>query len=177
MNLYDLIVAKKLSGGGGGGGGGSEIETGTWTPSGSSVTREFIPFSESHSDLPSIVILSLTQSNADNWGNNKVTRFQYIDYYKLFGKGFNTEKSATDGFGYSLVEVLAWYNSGSATTLYKIMTSHNSSDSGNADKTYPRYFVSESGFYATADFKSTSQVFVKSSSSSIGEWQWIAIWT
>lgn len=175
MDLFDIAVAKKLAGGGGGGGG-AEIETGTWTPSGSSVTREFIPFAEPHSDLPSIVILTLIQPSADNWGNYKVTKFQYIDYYKLFGNGFNTEKGAADGFGYSLVEVLAWYSSGSATTLYKMMTSHNSSDSGNADKTYPRYFVSESGFYATADFKSSSQVFAKPSTT-IGEWHWIAIWT
>lgn len=157
--------------GGGGGGGGAEIETGTWDPSANDVRREFIPFANSHSKLPAIIILTLLQDSADTWSNSYVTKFQYTDLYQLYGKGFNISNSTTDGFGYSLVEAIGW--TASDTSVYKIMTSHNSSEAGDADKTYPRYFVNESGFYATANFKVTSLKFVKHIA---GEWHWVAIW-
>lgn len=173
MDLFDIAVASKLAGGGGGGGGGFEIETGTWTPSANQVTREFIPFAQTHSKLPTIVILTLTQTSADNWYDKVVTRFQYTDYYQLFGEGFNTEKGTNDGFGYSLIDTLAWV-SGTNTQLFKIMTSHKSNETGDTDKTYPRYFVSENGFYATANAKYANAFFIKHDA---GTWHWIAIWT
>lgn len=175
MDLFDIAVAKALAGGsGGGGGGGLDFEVGEWTPTANQIKREFVPFAKTHSELPTIVIATFTQTSADYWGNNNVTKWQYTDYYKLHQAGYNTERSAADGFGYSLIEAITWYNSASATTLYKMMTSHNSSESVDTDKTYPRYFVTESGFYATADFKSSSAYFPKHTS---GIWKWIAIWT
>jgi len=172
MNLYELAIAKKLSGGGGGGGGGSDkIETGIWEPSARDVKREFIPFANSHSKLPAIIILTVAQDSADTWSSSYVTKFQYTDFYQLYGKGFNISNSTTAGFGYSLVEALTWSNND--TTVYKIMTPHNSTEAGDADKTYPRYFVNESGFYATADFVMTAGKFPKPLAS---KWHWVAIW-
>lgn len=167
MDLFDIAVARKLAGGGGGGGG-AEIETGTCVFT-SQTPRQFIPFANTHASTPSIVILCALQDSADYWNNNYATRFEYVDYYKLFGKGINVNNNK---FGYSVVSVWMWYSNN--LNDYRVATSHKSTEAGDADATYPRYFVKEDGFYATANATTSGGFFPNSQSL---EWHWIAIWT
>jgi hypothetical protein len=168
MDLFDIAVASKLAGGGGGGGGGAEIETGTCVFT-SQTSRQFIPFANTHASMPTIVILGALQDSADYWSSNYVTRFEYVDYFKLFGKGINVNNNK---YGYSLVSAWKWYSNN--LTEYRIATSHKSTEIGDTDATYPRYFVKEDGFYATANETSSNGVFPNSTAL---EWHWIAIWT
>lgn len=171
MNLYDLAIAKKLAGGGGGGGGGLEYETGEWLPPDKTTNRAFIPFAKTHAKLPAIVIIALAQTAADYWSNNRVTAFEYYDFYQLWNKGFNINK--TDGFGYSLIKTAKW-SSDRVSFEGVVLTSHNSDSSGDTDNTYPRYFVNESGFYIDANPDTfNGRTFPKPNDDNF---KWIAIW-
>ena len=153
---------------GGGGGGGIEIETGTHVFT-ENTQREFISFANTHSDVPAIVILAGLQDSADYWSNNYVTRFEYVDYFKLFGKGINVNENK---FGYSVTSVWRWYSNN--IQEYRNASSHKSSEPEDTDASYPRYFVRENGFYAIANPVSSAAYWFPNHSAL--EWHWIAIW-
>lgn len=165
MNLYELAVAKALSGSGGGGGGGLEIETGDWTPS-ADTTRERIRFSKEHEYAPSIICVMWGSSNYPETYNATILAWNYVDYYKLTKCGVPNK---TNAMWYSCILTEYGYNTAISNTM--IGTSNNSDSSGSSNAGYPRYFVTEKWFYPTYD-AATPRYFRGGHT-----YKWIAVWT
>lgn len=145
------------------GGGGTEIEMGTWTPT-SDIVKGNISFENSHSSPPSIVYM--IDANNRTFTNNYSRQFLYIDVYRLFGTKYIKSSSVN---GYAYVQVGRWYSNSLQPS--DLVLQHTSDEAGDSDNTYPRFFVSETGFYPTydgtaANFKWKEDI----------NYNWIAIW-
>lgn len=70
------------------GGGGLEYEEGTWTPTTDTNGNDIeIPFQNTHTEPPSIVIISDTTNTLDT-NTYTLHSWAFIDFYKLFGFPF-----------------------------------------------------------------------------------------
>ena len=145
---------------------GLEYETGTYEPEEDDF-KPTISFTNTHTTLPSLVIISETSNIYDETTNSNYM-FTYIDYNLFVGSELY-EKS--DG---SLVDygfVLALYRATgleSLITYYKTLT-HGATESSSSDPEYPRYWVSETGF--TPSSNSRNRLWRSGKT-----FEWIAVW-
>lgn len=128
MDLFDLAIAKKLSGGGGGGGGGGlEYEEGTFTPT-ADVISPAISFAKSHNIPPGFVIMTIVNKSSFV-GENTNVEFGLMNYKDLFGEFKRQSNQTMYGFTFKKYRDTGAYVSG---TTANITTSAGISDYATA---------------------------------------------
>ena len=147
--------------------GGSSVlvyETGTYTPS-TDTDRPTINFTNVHSEAPIYVgIFDTTDTSEQTTQTNYA--WQYFDHYKMWGTSL---PYSSTGLRYAFIFYYYRATSTTATTTAWIQCSNNSDSSGDGDTSYPRYWVTETGFKPSSN--STSRKWRPSRT-----YKWIAIW-
>ena len=148
----------------GGGGGGLVYETGTYTPR-EDLARPTISFANTHSEAPVLVLLS-DQTGTASSATNSNHNFCYCDFYKLWGHGIPYSSS---GFRYAIAYFSYRGTSTSSVTTASVVCSQNSDSTSASGTSYPRYWVSPTGFHpysnSTSRYWRTGRTF-----------KWIAVW-
>jgi len=161
---YDVTTLANLVVDVAGGGSGLEFETGVYTPD-EDIARPTIPFSQSHSKTPAIVVMidstgtshSTTYSNY-SWG--------FVDYYRITGHGIPYSSS---GFRYAVAFHNYRGSSTSSTTTTTTTISYNSDNTGSSGTSYSRYWVTSSEFHP---YTSSTSRYWRSGRT----YTWYAIW-
>ena len=122
INLFDIAVAKKLSGGGGGGGG-LEYEEGLFSPS-EDIICPTISFSKAHSKPPGVVIMTILDKTTVVEQNTNAA-FCLINYRDLFGEFKRQSSQTLYGYLYKSYRSTGSFVSGESLN---IMTSAEISD-------------------------------------------------
>ena len=145
---------------------GLEYETGTYTPT-TDTFKPTISFANTHATLPSVVAIYDTTNSYSSTSNSNYS-FAYIDANTLTGAVlYENSNSSTIDYGF----VLALYRASNADALvtYFKNLNHSASESGNSDSTYPRYWVSETGFTPSSNSQTRTWKANRT-------YKWIAIW-
>lgn len=146
---------------GGGGGGGLEYEEGEWVPA-EDVNTATIPFSKTHTKPPFTVLMAdITGGQYDT--STYLSGFFYSETSALWGAGMPSTTANAYAYG-GIVAVRA-----SRQNLTNSNGFRYDSNTSGSTTTYPRYFVTESGF--TPKGTSTSHLFKAGRT-----YKWIAIW-
>ena len=154
-SLAEVVVAVS-------GGGGCEYETGTYTPT-ADIARPSISFSKTHSTTPILIAMHDVSGESTITQNSNLV-FVYYDAYRMWGIGFpqstSARRVATAYFTYKTSSSIS--NSGTVVT-------YNSDNAGSSDKSYSRYWATESGFHPYSN--ENSRYWRKNR-----DYKWIAIW-
>lgn len=147
-----------------GGGGGLEYEEGTWTPT-ADIARATISFQRTHSEMPIHVVLfdisSVDTLNADN-----CTFWCYDDAYLISGYPFSVHKSS----GMQCYSIPQWvYTTSTSYSAGRVYCTYPSSSTSDISSSYPRYWVTETGFHPYSN--SASRYFRAGRS-----YKWFAAW-
>lgn len=138
-----------------------KYESGTWVPA-NDVVNGTIPFSKAHSKLPAIYIIQ--DDGSTQAPNNSCITLIYANYGQFSGNptivGSNNR--------YASILIGALNASGTSAANYTHCT-HPASDSGDSDKSYPRYWCTESELKPYS--YDASRYFYASR-----QYKWIAIW-
>lgn len=154
----------KTQGTASGGGGGLEYETGTWTPT-ADIARATISFQRTHSEMPIHVILS-DISSKDTLIADSCTFWCYDDPYLISGYPFPMNASSA----VQCYSISQWvYSSSSSYGAGRIYCTDPSSSTSDSSSSFPRYWVTETGFYPYSN--SESRYFRAGRS-----YKWIAVW-
>ena len=146
----------------GGGGSGLPYETGTYKPS-EDTARPTISFTNTHTKMPIFILM------VDNDGylstSNTGMYWYYINWEQLFSPVYPSETS------YRYGEERHSYRSTNATTITGTNTSitYPEANTTTSSNTYPRYWVTESGF---RPYCSSSSRYWRANRN----YKWIAIW-
>lgn len=98
-------------------GGGTEYEEGKYTPTAEKSSSLTIPFSNSHSEPPAIVIVTLTNEGTVTSTSSMFYRFAYERYDRLLGKGMAQSASIFSIYGAHSENGQSYNSSGSITTV------------------------------------------------------------
>ena len=141
---------------------GYPYETGTWTTN-SNIARPTVNFTNSHQDAPAIYYFYDGTGSYFSTGNtNHFTLF--FDFEKILGAPLYS--SDTDK-AYAFI----YYRSrtSSAFTGNSVLCSHSSSESGNSDTSYPKYWVTAASMYP---YCNSSSRYWRANRT----YKWIALW-
>ena len=146
----------------GGGGGGLVYEAGTWTPSEDTATPS-IAFTNTHTEAPIYVLITDATGTYYDTSSSSFT-WEYADYWKAFGAVINPSSS---GVLYGNVFQRMRTNNTSSLTTTNTTLTHNSDDPDSSSSSYPRYWVTETGFnpIISSRYWRTGRTY-----------KWIAIW-
>lgn len=139
---------------------GMTFETGTWTPA-EDIARGTISFASTHSSMPLYVcIFDQTQTTHETGSPSYML---YMDEYQIFGATFPSNTN----FRYGCITSL--FKTDSGTNVYVGTLQYPSTETGNSSTAYPRYWVTESGFYpysgSTARYWRAGRTY-----------KWLAVW-
>ena len=149
-----------------------ESEEGTFTVESDSQIPE-ITFSNTHTSTPAIIIVK--DNNDDSYVPNLgVVNWVYIDYEKI-GNPVLMPTSTSYITYYAIVMSQVRSSSGNSTSITNNGCTYSSDVSTDTSKSYPRFFVSETGFKPRVDYI-TSSSYVNSTYLSTRSYKWIAIW-
>ena len=147
------------------GGGGLVYETGTYTPT-SDVASATVSFTNTHSTLPAIVVMAEASNSLSSWTNYSLFEWNYINTGDLFGGGYPRSSAY---LGYGRVDVIRKSNTSSLNVTNTISFQYPSSETSDANETYPRYWVTASSFKA---YSSNNTYYWRSGRT----YKWIAVW-
>ena len=145
--------------------GGIEYETGTWTPS-EDVASYVISFSNTHTEAPFFVLLmDATGTYSDTTNSNYGIEIK--DWWKILGQPiYVSETNLRYG------DVCIYNRSTNATGMNGSVSqylTYPSSESSSASSSYPRYWMTESGFRA---YTNSSTRYWRAGRT----YKWIAVW-
>lgn len=144
------------------GGGGLVYETGTYAPSVDTAAADAsISFANTHTSMPiAIIMADVTGTEPDSYS---FLEWTYLDTYRMFQGTFWYSSSQRYGINLYLAKT------GTASTNGLYGFSYSSDNTGSSSYTYPRYFVSETGFRPG---RNGSSYYWRTGRT----YKWIAIW-
>lgn len=146
--------------------GGSSVETGIFQPS-EDIYKPTINFVNTHNSMPFFIMI-VDATNTAMTTYYAPSYWFYYDIYKVTGGVGAIRAGSSVFYGYEALYWLAASNS-AGTNSYEF-ASHNSSDTGNTDYTYPRYWVTNTGF--TPHHRTDSSVMWRAGRT----YKWVAAW-
>lgn len=145
------------------GGGGLAYETGTYTPS-ADTAQPTISFANAHTTVPFFVAISETDTS--NNSNSSAQFWSFYEAYQITGGFYYASTSITQAYGEVFRRQIS--SNGSVTTGSSVLE-YPSTNSGNSNYSYARYWATETAFYPNRSLNSI--YFIAGHN-----YKWIAVW-
>ena len=159
MDITSYLLGKNS---GGGGSGGLEYEEGIWQPT-SDIARGNISFAKEHSVPPFFLVM--IEASGEEPGFNENVIMYYVDWYRLYGIGYYRSNGAC----YCSPHYGTTSSSNTSVSVNSTAITKTSDETEATSTSYPRYWVSPTGF---RPYGNSASKYWKAGKT----YKWIAVW-